>query len=166
MKFRLFAMMVFGMHTVCANANQAWLNQMIESKDIAKEVRQETIKNKTGFFSQHGFVLFYASTCPHCHHFAPTLKAWADRNGAETLALSFDNQPLPDFPHFLPATTEWVNAAFAGQAISYPALFVVNPKTQVLYPVGFGSMSDDELGARMAILIPKISSYESRGAAS
>ncbi|MXH29263.1 type-F conjugative transfer system pilin assembly thiol-disulfide isomerase TrbB, partial [Escherichia coli] len=91
------------------------------------------------------------------------LKGWANRNKAEVLPLSLDNQPLPEFPKFLPATTEWINAAFGGNSINYPALFVVNPKTKTLYPVGFGSMTNAELNDRMAVLISKIKAYEIKG---
>ncbi|WP_165481434.1 conjugal transfer protein TraF, partial [Legionella brunensis] len=88
---------------------------------------------------------------------------WITRNKAELMPLSLDNQPLLEFPKFLPATTEWINAAFGGNAINYPALFVVNPNTKALYPVGFGSMTEAELNGRMEVLIPKIKMYESEG---
>jgi len=104
--------------------------------------------------------LFYASTCPHCHELAPVLKHWAEKNHVFVLALSFDNEPLAEFPKFRPATTQWVNAAFAGQAISYPALFVVNRQTQMLYPVSIGSLSERKLNERMRSLIVKIKSFE------
>lgn len=143
-----------------------WLTQMIveHERTIQQKNRtEEPQKQNNDFFNQHGLILFYASSCPHCHQFAPVLKSWADRNKAEVLALSFDNKPLPEFPQFLPATTEWINDAFQGAPIQYPALFVVNPKTKALYPVGLGSMTSEELSSRIEVLIPKIASYEQRG---
>ncbi|QDQ41165.1 type-F conjugative transfer system pilin assembly thiol-disulfide isomerase TrbB (plasmid) [Legionella geestiana] len=143
----------------------AWLTQMITEREGARaSVRQEVpVSHSSGFWRTHGLILFYGSQCPHCRQFAPTLKAWADRNGAGVLPLAFDNQPLPEFPRFLPATTEWVNAAFQGSAISYPALFVMHPKTNALYPVGFGAMSHAEINERIAMMIPKIEAYEQHG---
>lgn len=164
MKARLLVSLALAFHFLNAHAGQDWLNQMIEGQNKGEMAHKELPKQEAGFFDKHGFILFYGSQCPHCRHFAPTLKAWAERNGAEILPLSFDNQPLPEFPRFLPATTEWVNAAFAGKPINYPALFVVNPKTQALYPVAFGSLTDSELEARMIVLVPKIKAYESSGA--
>lgn len=139
-----------------------WLNNMIAEHEQSSEhkVVQGNNKKDQGFFSTHGLILFYGSQCPHCKHFAPILKQWVARNQVELLPLSLDNQPLPEFPQFLPATTEWINAAFGGNAINYPALFVVNPKTKALYPVGFGSMTEIELNNRMDVLIPKITEYE------
>lgn len=115
------------------------------------------------FFRTHGLVLFYSSHCPHCRQFAPVLKKWTEHHHAQLLPLSFDNQALPEFPHFLPASTEWVSAAFQGNEINYPAVFIVNPETKALYPVGFGAMSDNELDERMALLIPKVNAYEKGG---
>lgn len=160
---RLLILLTFSLQVKSAYANQDWMNQMIASKDkgtlshsISKSVDNE-------FFTQHTLVLFYSSTCPHCHQFAPVLKNWAESYQAGVLALSFDNESLPEFPNFKPATTEWVNAAFAGRSISYPALFVVNKQTQVLYPVALGAMTSTELNARMKSLVPKIKAYEHKG---
>lgn len=139
-----------------------WLTTMIAKQEQSSEQRLVRSSNKKGqgFFSTHGLILFYGSQCPHCKQFAPILKQWVTRSNAELLPLSLDNQALPEFPKFLPATTEWINAAFGGNAINYPALFVVNPKTKALYPVGFGSMTEIELNNRMDVLIPKITEYE------
>ncbi len=139
-----------------------WLTNMIAEHEQSSEHKavQSNNKKDQGFFSTHGLILFYGSQCPHCKQFAPILKQWVARNKVELLPLSLDNQPLPEFPQFLPATTEWINAAFGGNAINYPALFVVNPKTKALYPVGFGSMTEIELNNRMDVLIPKITEYE------
>ncbi len=141
-----------------------WLTNMIaEQEGAVKHQREEPLKTKNkGFFSTHGVILFYGSRCPHCQQFAPILKHWADLHSAEILPLSLDNQPLPEFPKYAPATTEWINAAFVGNVINYPALFVVNPETKALYPVGFGSMTESELNDRMDVLITKITANENK----
>lgn len=155
--------LAFSVFNVCAEKS-LWLNQIIDEQEGVAKHQSEKAPNKKdkGFFSTHGLILFYGSQCPHCKQFAPVLKTWAHRNEAEVLPLSLDNQPLPEFPKFLPATTEWINVAFQGAPINYPALFVVNPASNALYPVGFGSMTDSELNARMQALIPKITGYETK----
>ncbi|HGT2096421.1 TPA: type-F conjugative transfer system pilin assembly thiol-disulfide isomerase TrbB [Legionella pneumophila] len=166
MKARILWGLAFAFIVSCTQAEGAkWLTNMIaEQKGVFQHQREESINKKgKGFFSTHGLILFYGSQCPHCKRFAPILQGWANRNKAEVLPLSLDNQPLPEFPKFLPATTEWINAAFGSNAINYPALFVVNPKTKALYPVGFGSMTDAELNDRITTLIPKIKMYENKG---
>lgn len=160
----LSAMLAFIVLGANAEGSQ-WLTNMItEQEGAVKHQREEPFNTKSkGFFSTHGLILFYGSQCPHCKQFAPTLKQWVARNKVELLPLSLDNQPLPEFPQFLPATTEWINAAFGGNAINYPATFIVSPKTKALYPVGFGSMTETELSDRMVLLIPKITEYEKKG---
>ncbi|HHT0594803.1 TPA: type-F conjugative transfer system pilin assembly thiol-disulfide isomerase TrbB [Legionella anisa] len=163
-----FIGLVLGLASLCAQAgNSQWLTNMITEHERLVQPNRVELPNKKdkGFFSTHGVILFYGSQCPHCKQFAPILKRWAKRSGAEVLPLAFDNQPLSEFPRFLPATTEWVNVAFQGNAINYPALFVVNPETKALYPVGFGSMTQEELNARMEVVIPKINEYEQKGSA-
>ncbi|HAU1410318.1 type-F conjugative transfer system pilin assembly thiol-disulfide isomerase TrbB [Legionella pneumophila serogroup 1] len=163
---RVFLIVMFAFIGLGAKAEGSqWLTNLIaEQEGIVTHQREEPQNTKRkGFFSTHGLILFYGSQCPHCKRFAPILKGWANRNKAEVLPLSLDNQPLPEFPKFLPATTGWINAAFGGNSINYPALFVVNPKTKTLYPVGFGSMTNAELNDRMAVLISKIKAYEIKG---
>lgn len=142
-----------------------WLAQMIAEHEHSAQPKHvaQLHKKNTNFFNYHGVILFYGSQCPHCRQFAPILKRWAEQIGAEILPLSFDNQPLPEFPHFVPATTQWVNAAFQGSPLNYPAVFIMNAKEKTLYPVGFGSMSEDELHARMNAVIAKINDYEKKG---
>lgn len=115
------------------------------------------------FFKTHGLVFFYGSECPHCQRFAPIVRRYADENQMAVLPLSLDDKALPDFADFLPATSEWLTAAFRDKPIEYPALFVVNPKTQTLYPVSIGAMEAYELNSRMQTLIPRINTYEAQG---
>jgi type-F conjugative transfer system pilin assembly thiol-disulfide isomerase TrbB len=115
------------------------------------------------FFDDHKVMFFFASTCPFCHKQAPALKAWASDAGAEIEAYSFDDQPLPEFKDVIPATQDLVSAAFKGEQIRYPALFIVHDKTGELYPVSVGALSESELTLRMQTLIPKIIAHESRG---
>ena len=112
------------------------------------------------FFQTHGFVFFFASTCPYCHQFSPVLSSLATALNAPVLPLSFDNQPLPEFKDFLPATSDWTTIAFKNEAIHYPALFIAHPKTQALYPVSIGALNEGELITRLDALIPKIVAYE------
>ncbi|WP_131778974.1 type-F conjugative transfer system pilin assembly thiol-disulfide isomerase TrbB [Legionella bozemanae] len=165
--YSFIAVLILIISTFTVHAERsAWFTKIIASKEegaLQHTTKEEPKTQHHGFFREHGLILFYASTCPHCHQLAPILKAWAVQNEVEVLPLAFDNQPLPEFPNFLPATTEWINAAFQGKPINYPALFVVNPKTKMLFPVGFGSMTQDELSYRLEHLIPKIVSYERRG---
>ncbi|WP_131784110.1 type-F conjugative transfer system pilin assembly thiol-disulfide isomerase TrbB [Legionella gresilensis] len=165
MSIRLMLSLVLTVIVVSAEAEGSqWLKKLIARQEQPPQYKKvkATSEQTTDFFSTHGLVFFYGSRCPHCQQFAPILKRWANYNKADVLPLSLDNQPLPEFPTFLPATTEWINAAFGGSAINYPATFIVSPKTHALYPVGFGSMTEIELNDRMNTLIPKIKAYETK----
>ena len=108
----------------------------------------------------HTLVFFFSSTCPHCHEQSPILAQWVKAHGVTVEAFSFDNKPLPEFQHPLPITNALIDVAFAGQAIRYPALFVMNKSTHTLFPVSFGTMGESELDERFNALIPKISEFE------
>lgn len=119
-----------------------------------------TLPTRDHFFQTHGFVFFFASTCPYCHQFSPVLSQVSKRLGASVLPLSFDNQPLPEFQKVLPATSDWTTVAFKNASIHYPALFIANPKTHALYPVSIGALNEMDLTTRIEALIPKIMAYE------
>jgi type-F conjugative transfer system pilin assembly thiol-disulfide isomerase TrbB len=116
------------------------------------------------FFKNHALIFFFSSRCPYCRQFSPVVASWAKTHGANILGLTFDDQPLEGIPNVHPATTEWVNKAYNGKPITYPALFVVNESSHLLYPVVFGAMNDEELEARFVEIKSKINAYERRGA--
>lgn len=163
MKNGLFIAVTLLAFTMQVRASSQWFNAIIEAKEKGQFSYADKPNLMNSFFASHTLVLFYASTCPHCHEFAPVVRDWVRRHQATIIPLSFDNQPLAQFPQFLPATPEWVDAAFASRPITYPALFVVNQQNHVLYPVAFGSMAPSALEARMEALLAKIKTYERRG---
>lgn len=159
----IFSLVLIALNTRAQSAD--WFRQMIVEKEQSSGPKQFAAnpKKSQGFFSTHGLVLFYGSHCPHCQRFAPIIKRWSTHHKVDVLPLSIDNQPLSEFPNFLPATTEWINVAFEGKPIHYPALFLIHSKSHTLYPVSFGSMTEAELNERMAFIISKIKTYETRG---
>lgn len=146
-----------------------WMAELIAKKQHvsfpeAEMLRPSNLSNKNKvFFQDHALMLFFSSQCRFCQQFAPTLKYWADRQGAMVIPLTLDNQTLPQFPQFFTAPTELITAAFKGQSITYPALFVMNRQSKALYPVSVGAQSSSELEGRMRELIPKIIAYEHKG---
>lgn len=120
----------------------------------------QTLDAEHAFFKTHQLIFFFASTCPHCHKAAPHLKAWVNEQGIEVQAISFDNKSLSEFETTIPASKEIVAAAFQDRTIEYPALFVINMKTQALYPAVIGEFTTQELDTRMKTLIPKIMAFE------
>ena len=146
-------------------SSRALLQAMIKehSEEAPKEAIITTSSTPTSpFFKTHTIVFFYASTCPYCLQEAPILKSWALENGVRIEARSIDDKALPEFQDARPATKDLIDAAYQGQPIRYPALFVLNDLTHVLYPVAIGGLSEAELKIRMETLVPKIIAYEGR----
>ncbi|WP_454784003.1 type-F conjugative transfer system pilin assembly thiol-disulfide isomerase TrbB [Legionella sp. WA2024007413] len=165
MKGRMLIILMMLLSVSLSAANSDWLTTTIAAKEqgIKPQIFSQPQTQTQVFFKEHGLIFFYASSCPYCQQFAPILNSWATHNKIKVLPLAFDNQTLSEFPNFLPATTEWISAAYQENPIQYPALFVVNPKTKKLYPVGFGAMTHDELRGRLERLLPKIIAYERSG---
>ena len=154
----IWGCLLLSMGQVCAESNREVLTQQ-----IASHSQTATTSASMPFFKNHVLLFFFASSCPHCHQQAPILKDWANNHGVAVDARTLDEKPLPEFPTATPATASLVETAFRGNSIRYPALFVMNPDSGVLYPVAIGSMTTDELNTRMQTLIPKIIAYEQGG---
>lgn len=112
------------------------------------------------FFVKHKLLFFFASTCPYCHQFAPTLKDVAKKLNAKISAYSFDDKALTTFPDFKVPPIELVTAAFQNREITYPALFILNEETNALYPISFGFLSAAELVERLQIVKEKVEEHE------
>jgi len=167
MKRLIFLVALLSTGLNAAKAPSTVLEGLIAAREQGTPVsyRAATATNRDPFFKTHVVVFFFASTCPHCHTQAPVLLRWANVTGARIEARSFDDKPLPGFETQRPVTRDLVDVAFAGRPISYPALFVMNETNSQLFPVAFGTLNDEELEARMTVLIPTIQRYEQRGPA-
>jgi conjugal transfer pilus assembly protein TraF len=96
----------------------------------------------------HVLMFFFRSDCPYCHAFAPTLEAFQSRYGLQVLAISVDGGPMPGFPNARRdngiATTLHVDQV--------PAVFLAQPYSGRITPIGFGVLSESELLERIATL--------------
>lgn len=135
-------------------------NNALILQEIIKKREVQAVTHVTNFEEKHHFVFFFASTCPHCHNFAPVLKKWTDSHHYQVGAYSFDGQPLPEFSQVLKPDNILLQAAFQNETIRYPALFLVNNQTGNLYPVAIGELQEAELDERLQHLIPKVMTYE------
>ena len=151
--------LLLSMGQVLAESSRDVLTQQIASHNSPRT----TTPASTPFFKNHVLLFFFASSCPHCHQQAPILKDWANNHGVAVDARTLDDKSLAEFPTTTPASAALVETAFRGNSIRYPALFVMNPASGVLYPLAIGSMTTDELNTRMQALVPKIIAYEQEG---
>lgn len=94
----------------------------------------------------HVLFFFYRSDCPYCHAFAPTLQAFEARHGIQVVAVSVDGGPMPGFPKARPDN----GIATTLQVTQVPAVFLAQPFTGKITPIGFGVLSESQLLERIA----------------
>lgn len=159
----LFLMSVSQTGLAVPNFLAASLAQRAGASDLSQSpINRVVAQPSNSFFKNHVLVFFFSSQCSFCQQCAPVVKQWSVSHTAPILSLSFDNQPLSEFPDFIPVTTQWINEAYAGRPITYPALFIANKTSHLLYPVAYGAMTEVELDTRLSELQAKIEAYESR----
>ncbi len=96
----------------------------------------------------HVLFFFYRSDCPYCHAFAPTLAAFQARHGMQVVAISVDGGPMPGFPNARPDN----GIATTLKVTQVPAVFLAQPFTGKITPIGFGVLSESQLLERIAIV--------------
>ncbi|MDR0776822.1 MAG: conjugal transfer protein TraF [Azonexus sp.] len=95
---------------------------------------------------EHVLFFFYRSDCPYCHAFAPTLAAFQARYGIQVVAVSVDGGPMPGFPNARPDN----GIATALKVTQVPAVFLAQPFSGKITPIGFGVLSESQLLERIA----------------
>ena len=110
----------------------------------------------------YSLVVFYLSSCPHCHRFLPVLKEFASVSHIPLIAYTLDGKKMQGFPGTQIPTHALVQKLFPGGA-SVPALFLLNNHNGHLFEVGIGEQSPGQLLLRMRHLAPKVLAYDQQG---
>jgi len=96
----------------------------------------------------HVLFFFFRSDCPYCHAFAPTLTAFQARHGITIVPISVDGGGIPGF-----ATPRRDNGiASTLNVTQVPAVFLAQPFTGKIAPIGFGVLSESQLLERISIV--------------
>ena len=96
----------------------------------------------------HVLFFFFRGDCPYCHAFAPTLQAFQARHGIRVVAISVDGGAMPGF-----ADARRDNGiANALKVSQVPAVYLAQPFSGVITPIGFGVLSEAQLVERIAIV--------------
>ena len=96
----------------------------------------------------HVLFFFFRGDCPYCHAFAPTLEAFQARYGIRVVAISVDGGSLPGFPD----ARRDNGIATTLQVAQVPAVYLAQPFTGKITPIGFGVLSEAQLVERIAIV--------------
>jgi len=96
----------------------------------------------------HVLFFFYRADCPYCHAFAPTLAAFQARHGIKVVAIGVDGEPMPGFPDARADN----GIATTLKVTQVPAVFLAQPFTGKITPIGFGVLSEAQLLERIALV--------------
>jgi conjugal transfer pilus assembly protein TraF len=96
----------------------------------------------------HVLFFFFRGDCPYCHAFAPTLAAFQARHRLQVVGISLDGGALPDFP----APRRDNGIARTLNVSQVPAVFLAQPASGAIAPVGFGVLSESQLLERLAAI--------------
>lgn len=138
---------------------QAYQKQLDDAKALAvmrptdDNVRryievQKEVYDRSALAESEGLFFFFSSECGHCHTQSQILEQFSRRYGVKVMAISLDGGTLPEFPG---AVIDNGLAQRLGVAVT-PALYMVNPRSQEITPVGFGVMTESELAQRIYTL--------------
>jgi conjugal transfer pilus assembly protein TraF len=109
---------------------------------------QMTTRSRTmaALGKDHVLFFFFRSDCPFCHAYAPTLEAFQVRYGINVVAVSVDGGPMQGFPN---ARTDNGIARTLG-VTQVPAVYLAQPYSGKITPIGFGVLSESQLLERIA----------------
>lgn len=96
----------------------------------------------------HVLFFFYRSDCPYCHAFAPTLEAFQARHGIKVVAIAVDGGPMAGFPDARADN----GIATTLKVTQVPAVFLAQPFTGKITPIGFGVLSEAQLLERISLV--------------
>lgn len=96
----------------------------------------------------HVLFFFFRSDCPYCHAFAPTLEAFQARHSIRVVAISVDGGAMPGFPN----ARRDNGIASTLKVTQVPAVYLAQPFTGTITPIGFGVLSEAQLVERIAMV--------------
>jgi conjugal transfer pilus assembly protein TraF len=97
----------------------------------------------------HALFFFFRSDCPYCHQFGPYLKEFEAKFGLAVVPISVDGGPLlPAYPN--PKIDNGIAQSLDVREV--PALFLVEPRSGKIVPIGYGVLSESELLERLQVV--------------
>lgn len=110
-----------------------------------REQTQTRSQSVSALAADHVLFFFFRSDCPYCHAFAPTLEAFQARYGIQVVPISVDGGGLPNFPQF--RRDNGISRTL--QVTQVPAVYLAEPFTGKITPIGFGVLSEAQLIERI-----------------
>lgn len=95
----------------------------------------------SSFNNEYVVAFFYSSNCPYCHKFAPTLEKFKQEYGLDVESVTHDGGKIAGFEDALYFPELFKKFNISG----YPAVIVVNKKTEKKYLLAQGNITYREL---------------------
>ena len=111
-----------------------------------REQAQARSKSLAALARTHVLFFFFRSDCPYCHALAPTLEALQASHGIQIVPISVDGGGLPTFTQY--RRDNGISRTL--QVTQVPAVFLAEPFTGKITPIGFGVLSESQLIERIA----------------
>ncbi|STR27803.1 conjugal pilus assembly protein TraF [Janthinobacterium lividum] len=123
-----------------------------QALEVFEQVQmQERYSALANIGSDHILMFFFRGDCPYCHAYGPVLRAFSTKYRIQVLPVSLDGGAVPGFTN---ARTDNGTAATLNVK-QVPALFLAQPITGKIMPVGFGVLSEGQLVERIDALRPR-----------
>lgn len=123
-----------------------------QALEVFEQVQmQERSSALANIGSDHILMFFFRGDCPYCHAYGPVLRAFSSKYRIQVLPVSLDGGAVPGFTN---ARTDNGTAATLNVK-QVPALFLAQPITGKIMPVGFGVLSEGQLVERIDALRPR-----------
>lgn len=121
---------------VNANALGVWEQSQLETRS----------HNVSTLGRDHVLFFFFRADCPYCHAFAPTLQAFQAKHGIQVVPISLDGGQIPGFGN--PRQDNGIAKTL--KVSNVPAIFLAQPYTGKIMPIGFGVLSESQMLERIS----------------
>lgn len=119
---------------------------------LKKEDDQLKLETRVKSLSQHyGLFFIYQGNCTFCQGMAGVVKQLSDKYGWKVLGVSQDGIILPEFPDS--KLDNGISHAWGIKGV--PSVFVVNPETEQVIPIGHGLISLEQLERNLILQLFK-----------
>lgn len=137
----------------------------LEAIDATPKVHQHIKSNNpqdaaiAGLAKNYELVVFYLSTCPHCHRFLPIVKSFSALTHIPLQPYTLDGKSMPGFPNTKVPPSTLVQKLFP-QGAMVPALYLLNQHNGHIFTVGIGEETPAQLLSRMREFAPKVLAFD------
>ncbi|MDA7742526.1 conjugal transfer protein TraF [Francisellaceae bacterium] len=156
-KLLLILALMVSINTSFANVAADQINSLMQAKNNRAESSAKVPNTIKQLQSDYEFVLFYKSTCPHCHKFVPVLNDFARFYDIKIIAYSTDGGDIDGLQGKKMTADEYRQYFLQGGLKAViPALYLKNKFTDQVYPVLFGEAQPYQLAQRVNELMKHI----------